>query len=456
MADNDMPSASGIRLVGLLKFILPSLIGIFIFLTPITVDGRSTIVMGVIMDFVRAPFEPILAELLLSFIGATVLGAGYYLVRQPDWHNTRPLLFAMCDTTPFWFFMRLLGALIGLVVYFEIGPDLIWASETGGTVYSVIGPGLFFTVLIACLFLPFLTDFGFLEFTGTLLRKPFARLFTLPGRAAIDATSSLVAAASVGLLITLKQYEDGRYTAREAASVATNFSIVSLPFSLVIATTAKLDHMFFTWYLTVIGGCLVCASIMVRLKPLRTIADTYYAPVGKQIHEEREGEVSLFRWATVQAIARAQSAPRLLHLFKGGAQSALSTLFKLMGPALAIATITSILVFHSSFFDVLAWPIYRLLDFMGLPEAQSVAPGFIVGFLEQFTPAVIAASIDDERMRFILAGLSVSQLIYMSEIGVLILRSNLPLSFYDLCKIFALRTLILFPIFLVAGFALIG
>ncbi len=451
----DQPTEQPISALGLAKFILPSLVGIFIFLTPVTVDGNSTIVMGVIMGFVRAPFEAILLDILVGFVCVTVVGAGYFLVRKPDWEDSKPLLFAMFDTTPGWFLMRLLGAFIGLMVYFEAGPAVVLAADTGGIVFAVIGPGLFFTVLVACLFLPFLTDFGFLEFTGTLLRRPFEKLFTLPGRAAIDATSSLVVAASVGLLITLKQYDDGRYTAREAASVATNFSIVSLPFSLVIAATAKLDHMFFTWYLTVIGACLISAAIMVRLKPLRMIADTYYAPVGKQIHEEREGDVSLFNWAISQAVKRAENAPNIPNLFLGGAIAGLTTLAKVIGPSLAIATITSVLVFHTSVFDIIAWPVYVVLDWMALPEARLVAPGLLVGFLEQFTPAVVASGIEDERMRFILAGLSVSQLIYMSEVGVLILRSHLPLSLIDLLKIFALRTVILFPIFLIAGHLLI-
>jgi len=451
MSDDKIQSVQS-GAVAMMKFVVPSLIGILIFLTPVTVGGKSTIIMGVIMDFVRAPFNSFLLEILVGFVCVTVVGAGYYLARKPQWEANRPLLHAMFETTPGWFAMRLLGAGIGLMVYFQAGPAVVFAADTGGTVFGEIGPGLFFTVLVACLFLPFLTDFGFLEFTGTLLRKPFEKLFTLPGRAAIDAMSSLVAAASVGLLITLKQYEDGRYTAREAASVATNFSIVSLPFSLVIAATAKLDHMFFTWYLTVIGACLICAAIMVRLKPLRAISDAYYAPVGKQIHEEREGDVSLFGWALRQAVERAAGAPTIPRLFMGGASAAMSTLSKVIGPSLAIATITSILAFHTSVFDIIAWPIYMVLDWMALPEAQQVAPGLLVGFLEQFTPAVVASGVEDERMRFILAGLSVSQLIYMSEVGVLILRSRLPLNFMDLLKIFVLRTVILFPIFLSAGY----
>jgi nucleoside recognition membrane protein YjiH len=86
-----------------------------------------------------------------------------------------------------------------------------------------------------------------------------------------------------------------------------------------------------------------------------------------------------------------------------------------------------------------------------LPEARAAAPGFLAGFLDQFMPALIAANIDSELTRFVLAGLSISQLIYMAEVGVLIIRSSLPLDFGQLLVIFALRTVIVLPVFLVSG-----
>jgi len=48
--------------------------------------------------------------------------------------------------------------------------------------------------------------------------------------------------------------------------------------------------------------------------------------------------------------------------------------------------------------------------------------------------------------RFIIAALSVTQLIYMSEVGGLLLGSKVPVSFKDLVAIFLLRTLITLPI----------
>ncbi|HBJ28124.1 MAG TPA: hypothetical protein DDZ08_09540, partial [Cobetia sp.] len=63
-----------------------------------------------------------------------------------------------------------------------------------------------------------------------------------------------------------------------------------------------------------------------------------------------------------------------------------------------------------------------------------------------FLPAVLAKDIDSELTRFVIACLSLTQLIYMSEIGALLLKSKIPLKIWELVAIFVLRTLITLPI----------
>ena len=99
----------------------------------------------------------------------------------------------------------------------------------------------------------------------------------------------------------------------------------------------------------------------------------------------------------------------------------------------------------------LTWPLVPVLEWIGLPEADAVAPTLLVGFADQFLPAAMGQSLTSELARFVVAGISVSQLIYMSEVGILILKSPIPLSFINMFWIFLLRTAITLPIFIVAG-----
>jgi nucleoside recognition membrane protein YjiH len=341
--------------------------------------------------------------------------------------------------------------LLAVSVYWQVGPEWLWGAATGQAVFVDIGVSILFIVVPACYLMILLTDFGFMEFTGTLLRRPFEFMFGLPGRSAIDATASFVSSASVGALITIRQYERGFYTAREACSVATNFSVVSIPFSLVIARAAGIEELYFIWYGTVILACGLCAVLTVRLPPLAGMPDSYHPDTGKQVHEVAHGGGSLLRWAIEQAMQRARQAPGPVLLLREGTRMWLEIMIGILGPALLIATIATIGVFQTPVFDWLTLPLVPLLEFAGLQDAATAAPGFIAGLLDQFTPALIAQRVDNELTRFVLAGLSICQLIFLSELGLILLRSSLPLQLRHLLTIFALRTVIVFPVFLMMG-----
>lgn len=75
----------------------------------------------------------------------------------------------------------------------------------------------------------------------------------------------------------------------------------------------------------------------------------------------------------------------------------------------------------------------------------------IVGFADMFLPSVIGASIPSEMTRFVIAAVSVTQLVYLSEVGAVILGSKIPVSFKDLFIIFLERTLITLPIIALAA-----
>ncbi|MCH8963621.1 MAG: hypothetical protein IIB58_01565 [Planctomycetes bacterium] len=177
--------------------------------------------------------------------------------------------------------------------------------------------------------------------------------------------------------------------------------------------------------------------------------------MGKQIHEVAADDIPLLKWSFNEAIERAKTAPGPREFLHNGLLRLLDVTFGVIGPSMAIATSTAILVFHTPVFDIISYPVFWLLEAVQLPEAAAAAPGFVVGFLDQFMPALVAKDIQSELTRFILAGLSICQLIYMAEIGVLILRSPLPLSFWTLLMLFFIRTIILFPVFLAAGLWLV-
>ena len=88
-------------------------------------------------------------------------------------------------------------------------------------------------------------------------------------------------------------------------------------------------------------------------------------------------------------------------------------------------------------------PIYNLLQ---IPEATLASQTVVVGFADMFLPSVIASSFTSDLTRFVVAATSVTQLIYMSEIGSIIMGSKIPVSLGNLFIIFLERTIVTLPI----------
>jgi nucleoside recognition membrane protein YjiH len=432
-----------------LKFVIPSLAGIFIFLIPVHFEEKTTIPIGILVDLVKAATSQLLP---ICCTGVIVLSAFLTIIvalkkpqaSDPDYF-TGKMLSIFSVSWP-WIILRTIGAVFVCLVFFKIGPEWIWSEETGGVVLYDLAPVIFVIFLFASVLLPLLTDYGLMEFTGTLLRPFFRRAFRLPGRAAIDSLASWLGSGTVGVLITVQQYHAGFYALREAAIIATSFSVVSITFCLVVAQFGGVDHMFPQFYLTVIVSGLVSAFIMSRIPPLSLKKNTYFDAAGKQIHEEVPRGKSLLKWGVQQALERAEKAPGPVGIVKKGTYITLDIWLGLLPSVMAIGTITLALAKRTILFQYLAYPIVPFLKLLKIPEAAKASPALIVGFADQFLPVILTNGIESELTRFVIAVMAVVQLIYMSEIGVLILKSEISLNFVDLFTIFILRTIICLPV----------
>jgi nucleoside recognition membrane protein YjiH len=310
--------------------------------------------------------------------------------------------------------------------------------------------------LVAGLILPLLTDYGLMEFCGTLVRNVFRKVFGLPGRSAIDAIASWLGSGTVGVLITAQQYQKGFYSAREAAVIATNFSIASIAFSLLITSFMKLDHLFVPFYLTVVVAGLAAAIITPRIPPLSWKKDDYVAGVGKQIREDVPAGTSLLRWGLLQAVRRANANPSPAQMVKIGVHNVVDIWLGLLPLVMAIGTVSLAIAEFTPIFNWLSYPFVPLLELLQLPEAAKAAPAMLVGFADMFLPAVLGKGIESELTRFVVACVSLTQLIYMSEVGVLIIKAKLPLNLLELFAIFIIRTLITLPIIALMAHWIVG
>jgi len=80
-----------------------------------------------------------------------------------------------------------------------------------------------------------------------------------------------------------------------------------------------------------------------------------------------------------------------------------------------------------------------------VPEAMNFAHVTVVGFIDMFLPALMLGNAPLQT-QFILGVLSIVQIIYLAETGVLIIKSRMPLNIGHLAIIFVMRTLIALPL----------
>ena len=430
----------------ILRFLIPSAFGVLVFLTPIFIDGKPTIVLGILFDLLRATFEDYLPAIVTVLLMLSAFFSAYYsLIRGVGNNNSRNRIEKIFTTEVSWLAIRLLGAIFASLVYFNVGPEWIISPLTGGTVVFELASSLVIFFLVACLLLPFLIDFGIAEFMGTLLKKPFLLAFRLPGRASIDSLASWLGSGSVGVLITIKQQEKGNYSGREAAIITTNFSIASIAFCVLVTKVIEIDHMFFEFYLSVLFAGMVAALIIPRLWPLASKKDFYLSEKDNFADTPEEG-IGIFSWALIQGVNKAKTAPKLRFLLKDALINLMDIWFSLLPSVVAIGTTVLMLAEFTPFFVVITKPLVPLLELMQIPEAKLAAPAFLVGFADLYLPAVIGKSIESEMTRFIIACVSITQIIYMTEVGTLILKSKIPLQIGELFLIFVLRTAITLPI----------
>ncbi|WP_432663611.1 YjiH family protein [Wukongibacter baidiensis] len=428
-----------------LKFLIPSLIGVALFIMPVKYEGNITIILGIISEWLADILKPISGQFITSIMVISAILSTIGTIFKPKFITENKYLEKYFVTSAFFLVFRIMGAVFGILVLSKLGHEYIYSADTGGLMIGLVAT-LISWFLAAAFLMPLLMDYGIMDYTGTVLRGAVKPLFRLPGRSAIDLIASWIGNSNVGVQLTSIQYSSGYYTGREAATIATCFSAVSLPFCLVVAAFLKVDHVFIPLYLTVTFAGTVCAIILARIWPLNRIEDKYHPVVGKQINEVAPEGLKTTQWALQLAVQRAQKADSVPKLLGRGLDIFLSIIFTLSSLVMAWGTIALIIATYTPVFDWLSLPFAYYLKILGVPEAFEAAPATIVGFADMFLPAILGSSIASVKTRFVIAAVSLVQIVFMTETGTIILTSDIPIDFKDLLIVFLQRTIISLPI----------
>lgn len=401
--------------IKIFKFILYAAVGIFMFFVPITVNGKSSIPLDHIVNYIKALpyFGPVYSGLIVTL-------GGILPFINKTWKKDK--------STMVFSFIKLLGIVFIFMAIFNRGPGFLMAEGVIPFIYKSIVITVTTIVPIGSIFLAFLVNYGLMEFVGVFMQPIMRPVWKTPGRSAIDAVASFVGSYSLALLITDRVYQEGKYTGKEAAIIATGFSTVSATFMVVVANTLDLmDNWLLYFWLTLIITFIVTA-ITARIYPLSKKPDTYYN--NQEGDPEKLAKGNRFRMAYIEGMDAFDKAPTVVEsvvgTFKSGIQLALS-----IGPLLmSVGVIGVVLAEYTPVFDIIGYIFYPFTLITRVPEPLLAAKAGALSIAEMFLPALLVTE-TPIITRFLIAIVSVSEILFFSASIPCMMATKIPLTMKD-------------------------
>ncbi len=440
---------------GKLKFILLSTLGIVLYIFPFTIGGNTTIMISHFTNFITSNLMPLMNVIILVFVTITLIGSVFGLVVKEFKQTFLNEYFKHSNLQNV---LQIVGSIFYYLCFFGIGPEFIIGGDTGAVMLDLVTT-LYITFFAGVMLMPLLTNFGAVEFFGVLVAPMMQKLFKVPGFAAIDATASFVGDGTLGIVVTDKQYQKGYYTQREAALIATTFSIVGIAFAGAVAEELGFGSIFGIFYLSIFLTTVIVAIVMARL-PYKKFKDEYYE--GVQNHsKEQLLNGSGYHHAMDLACKQAESA-KVAEGFSHALKSVVGIYITFLPVIMTVGSLGLIIATYTGFFNVIAYPLVPVFTLVGFSpaDAQMMAPAMLVGLADMYLPTIFIVESTSSAAKFFVGVMSFAQLIFFSETGMILVKSKIGFSFFDVIKTFLIRTVIAFPIvfgitYLLAGFGII-
>lgn len=430
------------------KFIFLSLAGFIFFLMPIELNNERKIMISHIVDVVNNHlFDPFILMTTIMAWFVLIMTVLFTVVSSKEqWLND------LFKASPLNVFLRVTGSFLYLMLMNQwftgtkIG-SVILDPYTGGVMAGEGGllTTLYITFLVGILALPLLTHFGVVEFLGTLLGPVVVKVFKVPGYSTIDAIASFVGDGTIGIVVTDQQYQRGYYNRREAYIIATSFSIVGIAFAAAVAEELSFGHIFPVFYGAIVLITIILAFITSRL-PLKKFTPTYYAGTTPKTVDVPTDQ-SLISYSYQLAIEQA-SRVKIVDVIKEAVTNVLNIYIGFLPIIMTVGTLSLIVAEYTAFFSVISAPFIYLYEWIGYGSetARLMAPATLAGFADMYLPALFITNATSEASRFFIGVLAFTQLVFLSETGMILVKTKIGLNFFDIIKVFLFRTLLSIPL----------
>lgn len=425
----------------LIKFILGTLFGVGFVLIPFNFNGTVDTVLFYYVKLFVKQFNGPLTALLVIFIVASALLSLVNLFYQQSIFYTHRLMKKLFVTSPFYVVNRLIGALLAVMIYFQVGPAMLTSPDTGGSMLS-LATQLSVIVPAMLLFQTFILEFGAMEFIGAFVGKLVKPLFKVSEICATNIISAWVGPGNAAIMGTKELFEQGYFTLREAAIISTQFTTGSIGWVVVVSSVLGVMDYFGYILLGLLLVSIIVAFISVRIPIVSTYEDTY-VDGSKTFKHTIQHNGSAFNRGLTSAVRRASEV------------TGKNFINKIDNMTFYVFWLTPIIVFWGTaalitalYTPILGWislPLEWIMTLMGVSEANIAASAIMSGLADNYLPVIIGSGITDVSTKLIVAMMSILSIIYLSETATLLTSTKTVPRFIDVIIIFLERTYLSLP-----------
>ena len=406
-----------------LRMLAYSSLGLVMFFLPVEIAGKSTILFDHAATWLATQQRPLAIAFVLALMA---WGAASPFVSGRWRASTTATVFSA---------LKVLGLVLALMYLTGTGPAVLFQKDMLPFLFDKLALTVGLIVPLGAVALAFLVGFGLLELVGVLMQPVMRPIWRTPGHSAIDAVASFVGSYSVGLLITNRVYLEGKYTAREAAIIATGFSTVSAAFMIIVAKTLNLMGAwnFYFWSTFVIAFAVTAITAWIppisRMDNSGGVSDTL--PVGRS------------RWQAAwdAGMHQARSAPSLWRVLSENLRDGIAMASAVVPTILAVGLIGLLLARYTTVFDLLGLLLVPFVWIAGLAEPMLTAKALASGLAEMFLPAIQLKGADPV-VRYVAAVVSVSSVLFFSGSIPCVLATRIPLSLRQMVAVWFVRTVL--------------
>lgn len=451
-----------------LKFILFSAFGVFAFFINVNmpeyqisiggwewglVKAQSNVLCSHLTNFIKAAlytgnfkFMPF----VVWAIGAYAVVDLFWLRPEKAWKTTKiNAVFAVFKIVGF-----VILCLVLVDIYFGFhfafmgwlfNPQEVLGTSIANFVMDKILVTICISIPCASLVLPFLCDYGLVDFVGVFVRLIMRPVFKLPGRAAIIMVTAFLGNFSAGHIAVNDQYKTGRMNEREAVCIDTSLSTVSVGFLMALASNTGLIQagLWNTYFWVAFLITLLVALVGVRIFPLNKIPEDYYP--GATPNPERVIREGICKAAITEALDIAESQDNVFKRIGIIMKETLNVLGTVSSGTSFWGTFGVVLYIFTpvvSWLGYIFWPFFRIFGFTG-QELQIATTGAMISLVEVTVPALLVAVGEFSlRLRFMLAVLPVTSIIFLASFVPCCMGTEVPVKFSHLLIIWLERMIL--------------